>query len=59
MLGIDVSAPPLPQQETRLEFMKRYAADTQRGSPRCKRRRNTGGRNRQTFSMSLAPRPGS
>jgi uncharacterized damage-inducible protein DinB len=28
MLNIDVSAPPLPQPETRLEFMKRYAADS-------------------------------
>jgi uncharacterized damage-inducible protein DinB len=28
MLGIDVAAPPLPQQETRLEFMKRYAEDS-------------------------------
>src|SRR5215203_423926 len=28
MLGIDVEAPPLPQQETRLEFMKRYAEDS-------------------------------
>jgi uncharacterized damage-inducible protein DinB len=28
MLGIDVSAPPLPAQETRLEFMKRYAEDS-------------------------------
>jgi uncharacterized damage-inducible protein DinB len=28
MLGIDVSAPPLPHQETRLEFMKRYAEDS-------------------------------
>jgi len=28
MLGIDVSAPPLPQQETRFEFMKRYAEDS-------------------------------
>jgi uncharacterized damage-inducible protein DinB len=25
MLGIEVGAPPLPSQETRLEFMKRYA----------------------------------
>src|SRR5437763_10863897 len=25
MLGIDVGAPPLPKQEVRLEFMKRYA----------------------------------
>ena len=28
MLGIDVGAPPLPQQETRFEFMKRYAEDS-------------------------------
>lgn len=28
MLGIDVSAPPLPKPEARLEFMKRYAEDT-------------------------------
>ncbi|HXJ87622.1 MAG TPA: DinB family protein [Candidatus Binatia bacterium] len=28
MLGIDVGAPPLPQQETRMEFIKRYADDS-------------------------------
>jgi uncharacterized damage-inducible protein DinB len=28
MLGIDVSAPPLPAAETRLEFMRRYAEDS-------------------------------
>jgi len=28
MLGIDVGAPPLPQQETRLDFMKRYAENS-------------------------------
>ena len=28
MLGIDVSAPPLPHEERRLEFMKRYAEDS-------------------------------
>jgi uncharacterized damage-inducible protein DinB len=28
MLGIDVGAPPLPARETRLEFIKRYAADS-------------------------------
>src|SRR5436309_8276949 len=28
MLGIDVGAPPLPKQETRFEFMKRYAEDS-------------------------------
>lgn len=28
MLGIDVGAPPLPTQETRIEFIKRYAEDS-------------------------------
>ncbi len=28
MLGIDVSAPPLPKEETRLEFIRRYAEDS-------------------------------
>ena len=28
MLGIDVSAPPLPRTETRLEFIQRYAEDS-------------------------------
>ena len=28
MLAIDVGAPPLPKQETRFEFMKRYAEDS-------------------------------
>jgi uncharacterized damage-inducible protein DinB len=30
MLGIDVGAPPLPAQETRLEFIKRYAEDSRK-----------------------------
>ena len=28
MLGVDVGAPPLPENETRLEFIKRYAEDS-------------------------------
>lgn len=28
MLGIDVAAPPLPKQETRTEFIRRYAEDS-------------------------------
>ena len=28
MLGTDVGAPPLPNQETRIEFMRRYAEDS-------------------------------
>ncbi len=30
MLGIDVGAPPLSKQETRMEFMKRYAEDSEK-----------------------------
>jgi uncharacterized damage-inducible protein DinB len=30
MLGIDVGAPPLPRQETRLEFIKQYAIDSEK-----------------------------
>jgi uncharacterized damage-inducible protein DinB len=30
MLGIDVDAPPLPEPETRLEFIRRYAEDSGR-----------------------------
>lgn len=30
MLDIDVSAPPLPEQEVRLEFMRRYAVDSEK-----------------------------
>src|ERR1700719_5327951 len=30
MLGIDVGAPPLPAQEIRLEFVKRYTQDSEK-----------------------------
>ena len=30
ILGVDVSAPPLPEQETRMEFIRRYAEDSGR-----------------------------
>jgi uncharacterized damage-inducible protein DinB len=30
MLGVDVGAPPLPPQETRLEFIKRYEEDSEK-----------------------------
>jgi uncharacterized damage-inducible protein DinB len=30
MLGIDVSAPPLPDRETRIEFIRRYAEDSEK-----------------------------
>src|SRR5512144_768364 len=38
MLGIDVRAPPLPEHETRIEFIKRYAEDS---SSRLARLRQT------------------
>lgn len=41
MLGIDVGAPPLPERETRLEFMTRYAEDSRR---RLERLRQTDAR---------------
>ena len=37
MLGIDVGAPPLPQRETRLEFMKQYAEDSAKRLARLRR----------------------
>jgi uncharacterized damage-inducible protein DinB len=30
MLGIDVGAPPLPERETRMDFIRRYAEDSER-----------------------------
>ena len=36
MLGIDVNAPPLPVQETRLEFVKRYLEDSGKRLARLK-----------------------
>ncbi|MDX1430042.1 MAG: hypothetical protein R3282_07125, partial [Rhodothermales bacterium] len=30
ILGIDVGAPPLPDREIRIEFMRRYALDSER-----------------------------
>jgi uncharacterized damage-inducible protein DinB len=37
MLTIDVGAPPLPESETRLEFMKRYAEDSAKRLDRLRR----------------------
>ncbi len=37
MLGIDVGAPPLPAQETRLQFIKRYAEDSGRRLERLRK----------------------
>src|SRR3954463_6282090 len=37
MLGINVGAPPLPSREMRLEFITRYAEDSQRRVERLRR----------------------
>ena len=37
MLGIDVGAPPLPERETRLDFIRRYADDSGRRLERLRR----------------------
>lgn len=37
ILGIDVGAPPLPQEETRLAFIQQYAADSRRRSEALER----------------------
>ena len=40
MLAIDVAAPPLPEQEIRLEFIKRYAEDSGRRLERLRQTRD-------------------
>jgi uncharacterized damage-inducible protein DinB len=40
MLGVDVGAPPLPEKETRMEFIKRYAEDSGKRVEALKERDN-------------------
>ena len=40
MLGIDVGAPPLPEEETRIEFIKRYAEDSGKRAEALKEKDN-------------------
>jgi len=40
MLGIDVGAPPLPEKETRIEFVKRYAEDSGKRTEALKEKDN-------------------
>ena len=40
MLGIDVNAPPLPERETRVEFLRRYAEDSGKRLDRLRRTTN-------------------
>jgi uncharacterized damage-inducible protein DinB len=41
MLGIDVGAPPLPEPETRLEFIRQYAQDSARRLERLRQTNET------------------
>ena len=59
MLGIDVGAPPLPQQETRLEFMKRYAEDSGKRVRSFVRSAIYGGRKTRISSMCAGRERGS
>ena len=51
MLGIDVGAPPLPKQEVRLEFMKRYAEDSGKRLAALQEKDDAGGKGIRSFSM--------
>ena len=56
MLGIDVNAPPLPKQETRLEFIKQYAEDSgKRLSIVAREGRSLVGRNRKILRRLTFP----
>ena len=41
ILGIDVAAPPLPEEESRLEFIRRYAEDSGKRLEALKERDDT------------------
>jgi uncharacterized damage-inducible protein DinB len=49
MLGIDVGAPPLPKEEVRLEFMKRYAEDSDKRCVALQEREETWWEGETTF----------
>ena len=44
MLGIDVSAPPLPREETRLEFIAAISRTAENAWPPCSAKMKAGGR---------------
>ena len=43
MLGIDVGAPPIPAEETRLAFIRRYAQDSAKRLARLAEKNGSGG----------------
>ena len=56
MLGIDVKAPPLPAQETRLAFMKRYAEDSGKRLAALRDKRDSWWEEETTFFDVRRPR---
>jgi hypothetical protein len=57
MLGIDVGAPPLPKEEIRLEFIRRWKTAAN-ASRYCGPRMRRGGKARRRFSMPGGRGPG-
>ncbi len=49
MFGIDVGAPPLPEKESRLEFIKRYAEDSGKRLKELQEKDNTWWEEEATF----------
>lgn len=56
MLDIDVGAPPLPEDETRLEFMRRYAEDSGKRLDALRNRDETWWEGETTFFDVRRPR---
>jgi hypothetical protein len=55
MLDIDVGAPPLPKEEVRLQFMRRYEEDSGKRLQRCAAKMRLGGNARPGFSTYEGP----
>jgi hypothetical protein len=59
MLDVDVGAPPLPNDETRFGFMRRYAEDSgKRLSALCGKKLKHGGKDRRHSSTYFGLEPG-
>jgi len=56
MFGIDVNAPPLPEKETRLEFIKRYAEDSEKRFEMLKTKNKTWWEEKVSFFDTMRSR---
>ena len=59
MLGIDVGARPLPQQETRVDFIREYVNDSGRRLSAIREKMRHGGKRKCHSSMYAGRGPGS